>query len=98
MATPGRFDYTVQHVPGKLLYTADTLSRVPLDTEDKETTEVPAEVDSVIQLLPAMSRQLEIYRRAQAEDSICSICTIVIEYCQSRLPEKHSLDTSITSY
>ena len=67
-----RFDYIVQHVPGKLLYTADALSRAPVDTE--ETTEFPAEVeafvDSVIQSLPATSQRLEIYRRAQAEDSV----------------------------
>ena len=62
-----RFDYVVQHVPGKLLYTADALSRAPVDTED-ETTEFPAEVeafvDSVIQSLPATSQRLEIYRRS----------------------------------
>ena len=64
-----RFDYIVQHVPGKLLYTADTLSRAPVDTE--ETTEFPAEVeDSVIQSLLATSQGLEIYRRAQAENSV----------------------------
>ena len=93
-----RFDYVVQHVPGKLLYTADALSRAPVDTED-ETTEFPAEVeafvDSVIQSLPATSQRLEIYQRAQAEDSICSK---VIEYCQSSWPEKRTLDLSITPY
>ena len=50
-----RFDYIVQHVPGKLLYTADALSRTPVDTE--ETIVFPAEVeafvDSVIQSLPS---------------------------------------------
>ena len=69
-----RFDYIVQHAPRKLLYTADTLSPAPLDTEDEETTEFPVEmeafVDSVIQSLPATSQRLEIYRRAQAEDSV----------------------------
>ena len=54
-----RFDYIVQHVPGKLLYTADALSRAPVDTEGEETTEFPAEVD--IQSLPATSQRLEIY-------------------------------------
>ena len=86
-------------VPGKLLYTVDMLSQAPWDTEDEETTEFPAEVaafvDSVIQSLPATSRQLEIYRRAQAEDSIRAI---VIEYCQSSWPEKLTLDISITPY
>ena len=51
-----RFNYIVQHVPGQLLYTADTLSRAPLDTEGEETTEFPAEVKAfVVQSLPATS-------------------------------------------
>ena len=60
-----RFNYIVQHVPGKLLYTADTLSQAPVDTEGEVTTEFPAEVeafvDSVTQSLPATSQRLEIY-------------------------------------
>ena len=69
-----RFDYIVQHAPGKLLYTADVLSPAPVDTEGEVTTEFPAEVKafvgSVIQSLLVTSQQLEIYRRAQAKDSV----------------------------
>ena len=79
-------------------YTQQMQSRAPVDTED-EATEFPAEVeafvDSVIQSLPATSQRLETYRRAQAEDSIC---TKVIEHCQSSWPEKRGLDISITPY
>ena len=39
-----QFNYTVSHVPGKLLYTADTLSRAPVDPIDK-TVIVDAETD-----------------------------------------------------
>ena len=63
------------------------------------TTEFPAEVkafaDSVTQSLPATSQRLEIYRRAQVEDSVCSE---VIDYCQSRWLEKRALDISLTPY
>ena len=31
-----KFDYSIHHVPGKELYTADTLSRAPTETSDKE--------------------------------------------------------------
>ena len=31
-----QFDYTISHVPGKLLYTADTLSYAPVDISDPD--------------------------------------------------------------
>ena len=33
-----RFDYDIAHVPGKLLYTADTLSRAPSSSEENDTS------------------------------------------------------------
>ena len=52
-----RFDYSIIHVPGKLLYTADTLSRAPLplqdDTQQQEEFEELIVAD--IQSLPASS-------------------------------------------
>ena len=33
-----RFDYSIKHVLGKLLYTADTLSRAPTSPADDDTT------------------------------------------------------------
>ena len=53
------FNYIVNHVPGKLLHTADTLSHAPLpevgDAELEE--EVQAFVDSVTQSLPTTKKQ-----------------------------------------
>ncbi len=31
----GRFDYSISHVPGKLLYTTDALSRAPVDDGER---------------------------------------------------------------
>ena len=53
-----RFTYSISHVPGKPLYTADALSRAllvrPLDQmEGKLESDVKAYVDSVVRYLPA---------------------------------------------
>ena len=69
-----RFEYSIQHVPGKFLYTADTLSRAP------NTSEVPAQeypdteflVQSLVAYLPADADRLESYRQAQKADATCS--------------------------
>ena len=69
-----RYNYDIQHVPGKLLYTADTLSRAPvkemysLQLQD----EVELFIESVADNLPASTKQLEAYKRAQSADSVCS--------------------------
>lgn len=55
-----RFNFTIHHVPGKLLYTADSLSRSPLE-EDADRyrpqndlhNEVEAFVNAVLVTLPA---------------------------------------------
>ena len=38
-----RFDYTISHIPGKHLYTADTLSRVPVASPDAITCKKSAQ-------------------------------------------------------
>ena len=78
-----RFSFDIIHVPGKELYTADTLSRVPVHCEiSVDTTELQelAElcVAHVISHLPAGSQRLDYYRKAQSEDSVCQQ---LIEYC-----------------
>ena len=54
------FDYNIHHVPGKLLYIADALSRAPIrgtPTVDEIATlkEVDVFMDSFTQQLPASS-------------------------------------------
>lgn len=65
----------VRHVSGKLLYTADTLSRkiaqrrIPLPTIDED--EMNAHVASVVEALPASDPKLKEIQQAQEKDEIC---------------------------
>ncbi|KAL5469010.1 hypothetical protein EMCRGX_G030179 [Ephydatia muelleri] len=67
-----RFDYTISHVPGKLLYTADTLFRAPAGTSDPDCKALQEDVEFYIECvthhLPATERKLLEYQRHQAED------------------------------
>ena len=93
-----RFDYIAQHVPGKLLYTADTtLSRSPLDTEDEETTEVPSEVEAFVDSVIVTTGNITVIGNLSKSPSR-GLCSKVIEYRQTSWPEKHALDISITPY
>ena len=81
-----RFTYIVNHVPGKLLYTADTLSRAPTDPLGGEEGDVELFVNAVvIPALPAGQSRLESYRQAQAEDNRCRQ---VMEYCNTGWSER----------
>ena len=42
-----RFQYTIHHVPGKTLYTADTLSRAPVN-DGNATTCSPQEIETFV--------------------------------------------------
>ena len=93
-----RYDYIIQHVPGKFLYTADTLSRAP-QLEVVESLELEEEVEgfigNVCRNLPASRAKLETYQEAQSSDRICSK---VKDYCSSGWPAKHLLDAQLLSY
>ena len=81
-----RFSYSIQHVLGKLLYAADTLSRAPL-RDDPQTLEKQSETEifiaTITSHLPASQQQLQVYQKAQATDSVCSR---VISHCKSEWP------------
>ena len=95
-----RFDYDVVHVPGKYLYTADMLSRSPLqNSPDAHTLAQQDEVEYFIQAvthhLPASETRLNTYRQGQADDAIVSK---VITYCQSGWPHKHQISDKLRPY
>ena len=79
-----RFDYIITHVPGKILYTADTLSRASINDEENEShlqklTDIYVQ-EIVIPSLPASSERLDIYRQAQKKDFEYSS---IIDYCKA---------------
>ena len=71
-----RFSYTITHIPGKQLYTADTLSRAPVATPDSthlaEDSHTERFVANVVLLLPASADCLHKYRTAQHNDPTCA--------------------------
>ena len=81
----GMVGMVVEHVPGKLLYTADALSCSPLHVNEDTTMDKYDSVESyaamVTSTLPASSERLEVYHRAQAADPICQN---VIAFCRSK--------------
>ena len=93
-----RYDYRIQHVPGKLPYTADALSRAP-QTEVAESLELQEEVESFIESisdnLPVSRGRLEMYQKAQSSDSVCSR---VREFCTAGWPKKHLIGEELLPY
>jgi hypothetical protein len=93
------YSFTISHVPGKLLYTADVLSRVPCRNEDKSSKELEEEVETyisaIVSTLPATAQRLSQYQGAQLKDPVCSL---VAQYCQTGWPAKQTVKPELTPY
>ena len=95
-----RFHYSIHHVPGKTLYTADTLSRAPVknisdDSSSYSSHEIEQFVQAITAAFPASPDRLDSYRKVQAEDSICSK---LIEYCTSGWPNRNNLSRELKDF
>ncbi|XP_037501558.1 uncharacterized protein K02A2.6-like [Rhipicephalus sanguineus] len=90
-----RFDYSIEHVPGKEMWIADALSRAPVETAESMEEEVEAYVQIVTSLLPASSDYLKEIEFAQADDPVCRQ---VKEYCTRGWPGKGKIPPEIVSY
>ena len=88
-----RFNYTVSHVPGKLLTTADALSRAPSPLCDKQLQEEV--VDTVVAALPAGEHRLKQYKDAQDDDSTCMT---VKRWCLEGCPAKSPTDADLSAF
>ena len=91
-----QFLYDISHVPGKLLCTADALSRATTThvPRDKEEVEMETFVQAIVSSLPASTARLG-YSKSQEEDSICSQ---IIKFCQSEWPKKAEISTELQPY
>ena len=92
------FNYTISHVPGKMLYTADTLSRAPVDAADK-TALIDAEtemfVQTVISQLPVCTNRLDDFHKAQHDDFTCFA---LFRFCKEGWPSSHELSGELCRY
>ena len=87
-----RFDFAIAHVPGKLMYTADSLSRSPQECKAQESKswndlhdEVEAYVNAVLVTLPASDQRLDEIRSELENDDTLKT---VMQYVQNGWPEE----------
>ena len=93
-----RFSYSVEHVPGKLLCTADTLSRAPiaaLQCDKDLQQEAEWWIHAIVQSLPASQQRLQQYIESQAKDPVCSE---LIKFCREGWPAKNHLKPELKPY
>ena len=95
-----RFDVSIVHVPGKLLHTADALSRAPVSGPavsklQHAVEEVEQWVEAVVASLPATGERLREYSTAQVRDPICAE---VMKYCKEGWPSRKHLKGELKPY
>ena len=70
-----RFSYKIDHIPGKQICTADTLSRAPDSEPDKADTDLQTEVNAFVNIVmenfPATAEKLQKIKSCQDEDPVC---------------------------
>ena len=94
-----QFQYTMHNVPGKSLYTADTLSRSSLnevtDKFDVSSTKTEQFVQAITVKLPGNADRLEAYAKARANERICSQ---LIEFCTTEWLKRTQLSRKLKIY
>ena len=95
-----RFNYSISHVPGKELYTADALSRAPItsfsSTKEIDDNQTELFINAIVSSLPASADRLQEYRAAQQADNHCQQ---LIDFCKRGWPEyKRQLPGDLHKY
>ena len=94
-----RYSFTIHHVPGKDLITADALSRAPVSTCSPGDQALQAEVSAFVAAtsdnLPASDQRLAEFRACQADDEVCHT---LLEYCARGWPDLHQVPEPLKPY
>ena len=93
-----RFNYSITYVPGKLLYTADTLSRSPsasTATDSRLQDEAEVMMGECTSYLPAGTDTLVRYQKEQEQDRTCQLA---IKCCKDGWPRKEKVQQELRSY
>ena len=94
-----KFSYSVVHVPGKDLHTADTLSCAPIadfkESDQQLQEETQVFVDMVMNDIPATEKKLQEIKQGQNADPDC---VTLKRYCEKGWPNSKSLSPTMTEY
>ena len=93
-----RFDFSISHVPGKDIITADTLSRAPVSQDndsDSLEPEINLYVNFVYSAIPASEQRLENIKERQRQDEVCRL---IVEYAKVGWPERNQLPSALQPY
>ena len=95
-----RFTYSMQHVSGKMLYTADALSRNLDRTSvhqeaDASTKDIDCFINAIVSALPTSNDRLAVYKTAQAKDPICQQVT---QFCLEGWPDQRTWPKELHPY
>ena len=94
-----KFSYSIEHVPGKLMYAANTLSRAPVMTPGEicqnQREEDEMFVSAVTEALPASGTRLGEYKKDQNHDPECKA---VKEQYITGWPRKHHVPGDLKEY
>ena len=91
-----RYSYSISHVAGKNLCTADTLSRAPLSNPNPLAQQLQQDVQAYVNLIVEnfLATDKEIIQ-AQDEDAVCQK---IKSFCQSGWPNKPELESVMKPY
>ena len=90
-----QFDYSISHVPGKFLYTTNTLSHAPVDEVITADDDTEAMVQAILSLFPANSDRLDEYHKEQHADATCSK---LIAFCRRGWPKRNEVEADLSKY
>ncbi len=93
-----RFDFVIEYLPGRLLYPADTLSRLPLPSQPlliSPSDIIEHYVTVVVESSNIRDRVLDSVKAATAADHALPL---VMQYCQSTWPDISTLSPDVQQY